>query len=91
MGDILRRLISKCFSYALAEKAAGLLAPHQLGVGIKAGCEALVHSVRAILEDPDIPDDERSILQVDLITTFNTADRAAAFREVREHFPELAR
>ena len=91
VGDIIRRLVSKCFSWALAEKAAGLLAPFQLGVGVRGGCEALVHTVRAIMEDLDTQLDNSNVLQVDIINAFNTADRATAFRDVREHFPEVAR
>ena len=91
VGDIIRRLVSKCFAYGLAEKAAGLLAPSQLGVGVRGGCEALVHTVRAVVEDPDTPPDSCSVLQVDLINAFNRADRTTAFREVKKLFPELAR
>ena len=38
VGNITRRLVSKCFSFALTEKAAGLLAPFQLGVGVRPLC-----------------------------------------------------
>ena len=91
VGDIIRRLISKCYSYALSEKAAQLLAPYQLGVGVRGGCEALVHTVRALLEDPDQPADSCCFLQLDLINAFNRVDRATMFREVRNLFPELAK
>ena len=91
VGDIIRRLVSKCFSYALAEKAASLLAPFQLGVGVRGGCEALVHTARALLEDPDTPKDSLNVMQLDLINAFNVADRVTAFEEVKELFPELAR
>jgi hypothetical protein len=90
VGNITRRLVSKCFSFALSEKAARLLAPFQLGVGVRGGCEALVHTVRALMEDPNTSPEACSLLQVDLINAFNRVDRAA-FREVRRLFPELAR
>ena len=70
MGNITRRLVSKCFSFALADKAAQLLAPFQLGVGVRGGCEALVHTVRALMEDPNISPDFCCLLQVDLINAF---------------------
>ena len=89
--DIIQRLVSMCFSVALAEKAARLLAPFQLGVGVRGGAEALVHTVRAIMEDPDTHPDLRCVLQVDLINAFNRFNRATAFQEIREHFPEVAR
>jgi hypothetical protein len=91
VGTITRRLVSKCFSFTVSVKAAQLLAPFQLGVGVRGGCEALVHTVRALMEDPNIPPDTRCLLQVDLINAFNRVDRATAFREVRRLFPELAR
>ena len=91
VGNITRRLISKCYSFALSDKAAQLLAPFQLGVGVRGGCEALVHTVRALMDDPNTSPDTCCLLQVDLINAFNKADRATAFREVRRLFPELAR
>ena len=91
VGNITRRLVSKCFSFALADKAAQLLAPFQLGVGFRGGCEAIVHTVRALIEDPNTSPDTCCLLQVDLINAFNRVDRATAFNEVRRLFPELAR
>ena len=91
VGYILRRLTSKCFSYVLADKAARLLAPLQVGVGVPGGCDAVVHTVRAIVEDPNIPADTRSVLQVDLINAFHSVDRATAYKEIRELFPEVAK
>ena len=84
VGNILRRLTSKCFSYAMSDRAATTLAPHQLGVGVRGGCEALAHTVRQVVEDK--PD--QWVLQVDLINAFNLVDRATAFQEVEKHFPD---
>ena len=67
------------------------MAPFQLGVGVKGGCEALVHTVTAILEDNNTNSDQRCVLQLDLINAFNSVDRATAFHVVRDLFPELAR
>ena len=61
-----------------------------MGWWVGGGAEALVHTVRAIMEDPDTNPDLRCVLQVDLINAFNRVDRATAFREIREHFPEVA-
>ena len=76
VGDIIRCLVSKCFYYGLAEKVSKMLAPFQLGVGVKGGCEALIHTIKAILEEPDTDRDSCSILQVDLQNAFNRVDRA---------------
>ena len=64
VGNILRRLTSKCFSYALADRAAALLSPHQLGVGVRGGLEAIVHTVRQVLQEGD---DSLGVLQIDLM------------------------
>ena len=51
----------------------------------------LIHTVRAIMEDPDTHPDLRCVLKVDLINAFNRVNRATALQEIREHFPEVAR
>ena len=94
MGEILRRLTSKCAARATSERAARLLSPLQLGVGIRGGCEAIVHAVRELVEkmqDNEDPEMEDFIFQADLRNAYNNADRQCAFAEVREHFPDLAR
>ena len=45
---------------------------------------ALVHTVRALLEDPNTSPDTCCLLQVDLINAFNRVNRATAFQEVRQ-------
>ena len=91
MGETLRRLAAKCMVVSSSFKAANLLAPLQLGVGVRGGCEAIVHGVRAVLESDEVEIDEKWLLQLDLVNAFNLADRNSVFKEVREHFPELAR
>ena len=85
VGNLLRRLAAKCAANAVAEKAATLLSPHQLGVGVRGGCEAIVHAARQALDKAG----NKYILQVDLINAFNQADRGVALQEVAEHFPEI--
>ena len=84
VGNLLRRLVAKCFSSALAKKAASLLAPHQLGVGVRGGCEAITHAVReAVEQDPSL-----WVLQADLVNAFNLQDRGNMLEETARHFPE---
>ena len=83
-GDLIRRLVAKCMAFSLAEGAAAVLAPHQMGVGVRNGCEAIVHSVRKAMEK----DPTKMLLQLDLINAFNTADRGTALQEIANHFPE---
>ena len=85
VGELLRRLASKCAAAAVADKAAALLAPLQLGVAIRGGCEAIIHATRQAVNKAG----EKFVLRADLINAFNVADRAAALKEVEQHFPEL--
>merc|ERR1712218_20450 len=71
IGNLLRRVVAKCFSSALAQQAAVLLAPNQLGVGVRGGAEAIAHAVTdAVRVHPSC-----SVLQVDLVNAYNSADR----------------
>ena len=84
VGNILRRLTSKLFSRAVSERMENLLAPHQLGVGIRGGVEAAVHTVReAVASNPD-----KWLLQVDLENAFNCVDRSFVLAEVARHLPD---
>ena len=84
VGSILPRLVSKCFATALADRAAAYLSPHQLGVGVRGGCEAVTHAVRqAVEENPS-----SWVLQCDLVNAFNVVDRTFMLEAVAEHFPE---
>ena len=87
VGEILRRLAAKCAAKAVAPKAANLLSPLQLGVGVRGGCEGLVHTVQTLLHQET---DGHHMLQVDFINAFNLASRQAAYEEVKKSFPELA-
>merc|ERR1719239_2064394 len=85
VGELLRRLVSKCAAAAVADKAAAYFAPHQLGVGMKGGCEAIIHATRQAVDKAG----DKFVMRADLINAFNVADRATALQEVEQHFPEL--
>ena len=84
VGNLLCRLVAKCFATALADKAAAVLKPHQLGVGVRAGCEAVTHAVREAIDN----DPSSFVLQCDLVNAFNLVDRSHMLEAVAEHFPE---
>ena len=90
VGEVLRRLTSKCLSWAVRAAASSYLVPLQLGVGVKAGCEAIVHAVRSVIQDPDIPPESRSCLLLDFQNAFNNIGRQHIFGEVRSRLPGLA-
>ena len=84
VGNLLRRVVAKCFSRALAQPAAAVLAPNQLGVGVRGGAEAIAHAVsEAVKEDPG-----RWVLQADLVNAFNVVDRGVVLEQVANLFPE---
>ena len=85
VGNLLRRLASKCVASAVADKARAHLSPHQLGVGVQNGCEAIVHATRETLET----DGTKFVLQADFKNAFNTASRRIALQEIATHFPEI--
>ena len=85
VGNLVRRLTSKCAAAAVASKAAALLSPLQVGVGVRGGCEAILHAARRVMEEPG----DKLLLQADLVNAFNQADRGAALQEVADQFPEL--
>ena len=85
VGNLLRRLVGRCVARSLADRAAQYLSPLQTGVGVRGGCEAIVHAARAALEKhPD-----KWLLQVDFINAFNCADRGSTLAEVARLFPEM--
>ena len=71
VGDIARRLTSKCVARAVSGRAAQLLRPFQFGVGVRGGCEAVVHATRATLAREDLAPDHKWQLQVDFHNGFN--------------------
>ena len=87
VGEIFRRLTSKGFSHAMSDRAAAILSPCQLGVGVRGGCEAIAHTVRQVVDD-GVGDPDLHILQVDLVNAYNMADRLTTFREMEKLFPD---
>ena len=84
VGEILRRLVSKAAMRALSKKAEQLLSPLQLGVGVRGGCETVVHALREAMKD-----NNSFVLQVDFQNAFNSANRGTTYNELLIHFPEL--
>ena len=85
VGEVLRRLVSKCVAYAATPLLSDYLQPLQMGVRVQGGCEAAIHAVRSAISDSD-----NWILQVDFVNAFNLVNREALFQEVRAHIPALA-
>ena len=90
VGEVLRRLTSKCVARAVLPDALPILSPLQVGVGIPGGCEAILHSVMDVQGNPSIPPDDRYTLFVDFSNAFNSINRTVMFREVRSRIPAMA-
>ena len=85
VGEVLRRLTSKCLSRAVQSDSQ-----LQVGVGVKGGCEAVVHFVAHILEREDLPLLSLWILLIDFSSAFNSVSREHMFRETRASLPGLS-
>ena len=90
VGEVLRRLTSKCVSRAVHAESISALSPLQVGVGIPHGCEAIVHSVVSLLNDSTFPPDSRFLLLVDFSNAFNSTDRKCLFDEARSRIPSMS-
>ena len=88
VGEVLRRLISKCLATASRRTANNYLAPLQLGVSVKGGCEAIIHSVTQLIVST--PPERHWTLLLDFRNAFNSITRESMFVGVREHIPGLA-
>ncbi len=63
VGEVLRRLVSKCLASQVRQSAISILAPLQLGVSVQGGCEAIVHAVSQAMSS--LPDERHWTLLLD--------------------------
>ena len=89
IGEVIRRLTSKCVARAIQADAVRILSPLQVGVGIPAGCEAIVHSLSSILQGTTSPE-SRCTLLVDFSNAFNSIDHGLLFLEARARIPAIS-
>ena len=87
VGEVLRRLVSKCLANQTRDAATSILAPLQLGVGIKGGCEAIVHATSQLRSSPS--HNQHWTLMLDFSNAFNSINREAMFVEFRRFLPGL--
>ena len=88
VGEVLRRLVSKCLAIQTRPAILSILSPLQLGVGVRGGCEAIVHAVSKLLASA--PADRCRTLLLDFSNAFNCVNREAMFAEFRRHLPGLS-
>ena len=88
VGEVLRRLTSKCLAIVSRSLAFTYLTPLQLGVGVRGGCEAIVHAVSSLMSSS--PSSSCWTLQLDFSNAFNNISRVSMFAQFRQHIPPLA-
>ena len=91
VGETIRRWTAKCIARKATADSADYLAPHQLGVTVKGGAEAIIHAAGAIFHDNSIDDEDKWVLQIDFKNAFNLISRAKMLEEVRKRCPKAAK
>ena len=86
VGYTWRRLAGKAASRRVADRAAALLAPRQVGFAVPGGAEAAVHATRRYLSNLL---SGHVFVKVDFTNAFNTIRRDAVLEAVSRHLPEL--
>ena len=86
IGESFRRLVCKIMLSRVQNQISDLLAPYQLGVGIRGGAEAVIHSLAGCAES--LLDDE-VILQVDFENAFNLVSRLKILEQVAVDLPAI--
>ena len=86
VGSTLRRLVAKVASGAVRAEMSALLAPTQLGFGVREGVEAAIHAARQYLHL--LPQDY-AIIKLDFRNAFNSVRRDKMLSAVLDLAPEL--
>lgn len=73
IGEVLRRLVSKCLIAATLPQAIECLSLLQLGVGIPRASQTIIHAVNIHLSSPS-SEAVKPTLLVDFSNTFNSID-----------------
>ena len=86
VGNVWRRLASKCAISSVLDQIKPMLYPLQLGVGVHGGAEAAIHSVRRLIHNLPI---NWCFLKIDFQNAFNTIRRDAMLEAVKQHCPGI--
>ena len=79
----------KCGNQLVKEEASIYLDPLQVGVGMKNGADAVIHSVQRLVAENQHKKDY-GMLKVDFSNAFNILAREKMILEVKENFPILS-
>lgn len=87
MGNVFRRIAAKAACVEKKEDFVKFFASLQFGL-TKAGCERIIHELRATLDG--LPEESDLVtLLIDLENAFNVVSRQRILEQVAEHFPDL--
>ena len=86
VGCTLRRLVAKVAGGKVMDAMGSLLAPRQLGYGVKGGAEATVHAARTYLHSSD---PSNALLKLDFKNAFNSIRRDKMLEAVQRLAPQL--
>ena len=86
MGCTLRRLVAKIACKRVADDMAELLAPIQLGYGVRGGSEAAVHAARCFLSNME---EHQAVVKLDFANAFNSIRRDCMLEAVETFCPSL--
>lgn len=89
IGESFRRLAAKCACARAKAKVVAILAPHQLGVGVTGGGEAMVHILRQWVDRMGDSVDS-VLLSLDMENAFNLVERDVFLEECRKELPEVS-
>ena len=89
IGEVLRRLTSRLCCLSVRSRLPEVFLPYnQVGVGIRGGLEAAVHSIRQCLSDRG-QEENLCCFKVDMQNAFNECDRLTFLHRLHSSFPEL--
>jgi hypothetical protein len=80
IGETRRRLISKAANFAVIQSVAEHLSPLQVGVGVRGGTDAVIHSLQYLLSNRAIGG--CALVKIDLTNAFNMVARSNMLRQV---------
>ena len=83
VGSVYRRIASKVAATAVSRRLGAQLRPAQLGVATRNDFEAVVHAIRAYVDDTEEADDGKAQVKLDVSNAFNTVRRDAMLEAVR--------
>ena len=87
VGEVLRRIVSKCAFSAVKTKAVNIFGSLQLGIGVPNGCEAIIHFVKTFFGEHR---ENQVLLKIDFVNAFNNVKRSQIFEKTRALFPEIS-